>query len=222
MKKLAFMAVAAAFAVSACETTDPYTGQPKMSDASKGALIGAGAGAALGALTNTSHGNQARNNALMGAGIGALVGAGIGNYMDRQQAELAAELRGTGVSVTKLPGNQILLNMPSNVTFPTDGDQVNASFYPVLTSVSKVLAKYNQTLVDVRGHTDSDGAADYNQALSERRANSVASYLTSHGVDGRRLLVTGYGETQPIDTNATAAGKAHNRRVEIQIAPYTG
>ena len=222
MKKLAFVAIAATLAVTACETTDPYTGQPKMSDTSKGALIGAGAGAALGALTNTSHGNQARNNALIGAGIGALVGAGIGNYMDRQQAELAAELRGTGVSITKLPGNQILLNMPSNVTFPTDGDQVNSSFYPVLTSVSKVLAKYNQTLIDVRGHTDNVGAADYNQALSERRANGVANYLISHGIDGRRLLVTGYGETQPIASNATPDGRAQNRRVEIQISPYTG
>ena len=142
--------------------------------------------------------------------------------MDRQQAELAAELRGTGVSVTRLPNNQILLNMPSNVTFPTDGSDINASFYPVLRSVAIVLRKYNQTLVDVRGHTDSDGADDYNLALSQRRANSVANFLVNEGILGQRLVVTGFGESQPIDTNATAAGKAHNRRVEIQIAPYTG
>lgn len=222
MKKLALLASIATLALTGCETTDPYTGQPKTSDATKGALIGAGAGALVGALTNTSHGNQSRNNALIGAGIGALVGGGVGNYMDRQNAELAAELRGTGVSVTRLPGNQILLNMPSNITFPTDGDQINSSFYPVLGSVAKVLVKFNQTLVDVRGHTDSDGAADYNLALSQRRAASVANYLVAQGVIGQRLVVTGFGETEPIASNATAGGKAQNRRVEIQIAPYTG
>jgi outer membrane protein OmpA-like peptidoglycan-associated protein len=112
--------------------------------------------------------------------------------------------------------------MPGNVTFATDSADINANFYPVLGSVAKVLQKYRQTLVDVAGHTDSDGPADYNMALSQRRANSVAAYLVSQGVLAGRLIVTGYGETRPIASNATAQGKAQNRRVEIQIAPYTG
>jgi outer membrane protein OmpA-like peptidoglycan-associated protein len=134
---------------------------------------------------------------------------------------LAAELRSTGVSVVR-EGNAIRLIMPGNITFPTAGDQVNASFYPVLGSVTKVLTKYNQTTVDVAGHTDSDGADDYNLALSQRRANSVASYLVQQGIQPGRLMVTGYGESQPIASNATADGKQQNRRVEIQIQAFTG
>jgi outer membrane protein OmpA-like peptidoglycan-associated protein len=222
MKRLALIAAVSAVALAGCTTTNPYTGTPQTSKTVIGAGVGAGVGAILGAATNTSNSEQARKNALIGAGIGALVGAGVGNYMDRQQAELAAELRSTGVSVTRLPGNQILLNMPSDVTFASDQDAINSSFYPVLGSVAKVLKKYNQTLVDVRGHADSDGPDDYNLALSQRRAISVANYLTGQGILPGRLIVQGFGESQPIATNATAAGKALNRRVEIQIAPYTG
>src|SRR3972149_1865501 len=152
MKKLALIAAVSAVALAGCTTTNPYTGTPQTSKT----VIGAGVGAGVGAI--------------LGAGIGALVGAVVGNYMDRQQAELAAELRASGVSVTRLPGNQILLNMPSDVTFASDQDAINSSFYPVLGSVAKVLKKYNQTLVDVRGHADSDGPDDYNLALSQRRA----------------------------------------------------
>jgi len=222
MKKLILAATVATLALTGCTTTNPYTGTQQTSKTAIGAGVGAVAGAVLGAATNTSNSEQARKNALLGAGVGALIGAGVGNYMDRQQAELAAELRNTGVSVTRLPGNQIVLNMPSNVTFATDQDAINSSFYPTLTSVAKVLKKYNQTLVDVKGHTDSDGADDYNLALSQRRAASVANYLVGQGVLGGRLIVTGYGESSPIASNATAAGKAQNRRVELQIAPYTG
>lgn len=220
MKKFLIGATLAAFALAGCQSVDPYSGESRVSRSTYGAGIGAVAGAALGALTNTSNSKQMQRNALIGAGIGALAGGGIGAYMDRQAEELAAELRSTGVSVVR-EGDQIRLIMPGNVTFPTNGDQLNASFYPVLGSVVKVLEKYKQTLVDVSGHTDSDGADDYNLALSQRRANSVASYLVSQGVLSGRLMVTGYGESRPIAPNTTAAGKAENRRVEIQISPYT-
>ncbi len=221
MKKLLMTAALSAFVLAGCQSVDPYTGQSRVSRSTYGAGIGALAGAAIGALTNTSNSKQMQKNALIGAGVGALAGGGIGAYMDRQAEELAAELRGTGVSVVRT-GDQIQLVMPGNVTFPTAGDQVSNSFYPVLGSVAKVLKKYNQTLVDVRGHTDSDGADDYNLALSQRRANSVASYMVSQGIISGRLMVQGFGETQPVASNATAQGKAENRRVEIQIAPFTG
>jgi outer membrane protein OmpA-like peptidoglycan-associated protein len=221
MKKLALIAAVSVLALTGCTTTNPYTGESQTSRTAIGAGIGAGVGAILGAATNTSSSEQARKNALIGAGVGALIGGGVGNYMDRQQAELAAELRSTGVSVTR-NGDSIILNMPGDVTFPTNQDSINSSFYPVLNSVTKVLKKYNQTLVDVRGHADSDGPDDYNLALSQRRAISVANYLTGQGVLPGRLIVQGFGESQPIASNATAEGKARNRRVEIQIAPYTG
>jgi outer membrane protein OmpA-like peptidoglycan-associated protein len=221
MKKLLMTAALSAFVLAGCESVDPYTGQARTSRSTYGAGIGALAGAAIGALTNTSNSKQMQKNALIGAGVGALAGAGVGAYMDRQAEELAAELRGTGVSVVKT-GDQIQLVMPGNVTFATDSSDVSQSFYPVLGSVAKVLKKYNQTLVDVSGHTDSDGADDYNLALSQRRANSVASYLVSQGIVSGRLMVTGYGESRPVAPNTTAEGKSQNRRVEIQIQPFTG
>ncbi len=211
---------AAALTLTAC-ATDPYTGERRASRAAIGAGIGALAGAAVGYATNTSSSEQGRRNALIGAGVGALAGAGVGSYMDRQAAELEAELRNTGVSVTKA-GDRIILNMPGGITFPSAGYDVNASFYPTLGSVAKVLKKYDQTLIDVSGHTDSDGTDAYNLELSQRRAASVSNYLVGQGVLGQRLIVRGYGESQPIASNANAAGKAQNRRVEIQIAPYTG
>ncbi len=215
MKRFAIGCLAATF-LAGCTTTDPYTGQQKVSNTAGGAAIGALAGAGLGLLA----GGNDRRNALIGAGIGALSGGAIGNYMDRQESELRAQLQGTGVSVTR-NGDRIILNMPSNITFNTDQDQVKPEFYATLSSVAVVLRKFNQTIVDVAGHTDSTGSLQHNQLLSERRALSVSNYLTQQGIDNRRFDVRGYGPTQPIATNATEAGRAQNRRVEIQIAPLT-
>ncbi|QRM53903.1 OmpA family protein [Sinorhizobium sp. BG8] len=215
-KKIAIVAVAAAY-LSGCTTTDPYTGEQKMSNTAGGALIGAGLGAATGLLVGNNP-VQRRNAALIGAGIGALGGGAIGNYMDNQESELRAQLQGTGVSVTRA-GDRIILNMPSNITFATDADQVIPAFYPTLDSVALVLKKFNKTLVDVDGHTDSTGSAAHNQALSERRAGSVANYLAARGVDQRRMSAVGYGKDRPIASNATEAGRAQNRRVEISISP---
>ncbi len=216
MKKIA-LATLLSFSVVAC-TTDPYTGQQKASNT----VIGAGAGAAIGALGGLIVGNATkanrRDSVLIGAGIGALAGGGIGLYMDNQEAELREQLRGSGVSVTR-QGDTIKLNMPSNITFASDQSNVRPEFYNVLHSVALVLRKFNRTTVNVFGHTDSDGSDSYNRDLSERRAVSVARYLIDQGTDSRRYYVVGYGETAPIASNATAAGKAANRRVEIEIAP---
>jgi outer membrane protein OmpA-like peptidoglycan-associated protein len=203
--------------LSACTTTDPYTGQQKMSNTAGGAAIGAGLGAVGGLLIG--GGNKGRN-ALIGAGIGALAGGAIGSYMDNQEAELRAQLQGTGVSVTRV-GDRIILNMPSNITFATDQDQVIPPFYRTLDSVAIVLNKFNKSYIDVNGHTDSTGSAQHNQELSQRRAASVANYLGSRGVDQRRMSTMGFGPSQPVATNATPDGRALNRRVEVQIAPIT-
>lgn len=215
MKKTVIAAVAMAVFVGGC-TTDPYTGEQKVSNTAGGAVIGALGGAALGTLA----GGNDRRNALIGAGIGALAGGAIGSVMDQNENELRAQLQGTGVSVTRV-GNQIILNMPSDVTFNVDQDAVKPEFYSVLNSVALVLKKYKQTTVDVFGHTDSTGSAQHNFDLSQRRALSVANYLTAQGVDSRRFAVTGFGKTRPIATNDTAQGRAQNRRVEIQLTPLT-
>ncbi len=215
LKKITVALIGVTF-LAGC-TTDPYTGEQKLSNTAGGAGIGAAVGA-LGGLMVGGSSRAQRNAVLIGAGIGALGGGAIGNYMDRQENELRAQLQGTGVSVTR-NGDQIILNMPSSITFDTDQDQVKSQFYATLNSVAIVLRKFNQTLVDVNGHTDSTGSANHNQGLSQRRAASVANYLGSQGIDPRRFAIIGYGATQPVATNATPDGRAQNRRVEIQISP---
>ncbi|THF50267.1 OmpA family protein [Allorhizobium terrae] len=216
LKRFALVALAATY-LSACTTTNPYTGEQQMSNTAGGALIGAGLGA-LGGLAVGGGGHGKRNAALIGAGIGALAGGAIGNYMDNQEAELRAQLQGTGVSVTR-QGDRIILNMPSNITFPTDQYQVLPPFYPTLNSVAIVLKKFNKTLIDINGHTDSTGGLQHNQQLSQLRADSVLNYLGSQGVDPRRMSAMGYGPSQPIASNATPEGRAQNRRVEVSISP---
>ena len=205
--------------VSGCTTLDPYTREEKTSSATKGALIGAGIGAVVG-LISGDDAVERRQRALIGAGVGALAGGTVGYYMDKQEAELRAELEGTGVSVTRM-GDNITLNMPGNVTFATDSSDLSPAFFDVLNSVSKVLAEFDQTVVEVAGHTDSTGSEQYNQSLSERRAGSVASYLRSQGVISERLITVGMGELRPVADNTTAAGRQANRRVEITMVPIT-
>jgi outer membrane protein OmpA-like peptidoglycan-associated protein len=159
-------------------------------------------------------------NALIGAGVGALAGGGVGYYMDVQEAKLRQQLQGTGVSVTRI-GDNITLNMPGNVTFKTDSYDLNAGFFKVLDSVGLVLKEYDKTLIEVAGHTDSTGAAEYNQALSERRAQTVATYLAGKGLMEQRIITIGVGETRPVATNDTAEGRQLNRRVELTLAPIT-
>ncbi len=209
------LAVAAALSLSACMTTDPYTGEQKVSNTAKGAGLGALAGAAIGAIAGDDEA------AIAGAVAGAAIGGGIGNYMDRQEQELRAELASTGVRVQR-NGDNIRLIMPGNITFATDQSAVRPEFYSTLNSVSKVLAKYNQTSVMVEGHTDNVGSDQYNLNLSIRRAEAVGNYLVAQGVSVPRIRALGYGETQPIAANATDNGRAQNRRVEIQLSPVQG
>ena len=206
-------------ALGGCQTLDPYTQQPKTSNVTRGAAIGAIAGAVVG-LASGDDAVERRQRALIGAGVGALAGGAVGYYMDRQEAELRAELQGTGVSVYR-DGDNITLNMPGNVTFATNSADLSPAFFEVLTSVSKVLSKYDQTVVEVAGHTDSTGSDAYNQALSERRSASVAQYLETQEVDPQRMITVGMGESMPVADNNTANGRQANRRVEITMVPIT-
>jgi len=220
MRQHVIGAVAAAALLSACTTTNPFTGEQQISNTAGGATIGAGAGALGGAIIGSATGGDARVGALIGAGVGALTGGAIGNYMDQQEAELRAQLQGTGVSVTRV-GEQIILNMPSNITFDVDSSQVRPEFRSTLQSVALVLQRFNRTVVDVYGHTDSTGSDSYNLQLSRDRAVAVANVVSANGVDSRRFYIDGRGETDPIASNATESGRAQNRRVEIQISPLT-
>lgn len=220
LRKTLIAASLVAVITTGCTTLDPFTREEQMSNTTRGALIGAGIGAVVG-LVSGDDAVERRQRALIGAGVGALAGGAIGNYMDRQEAELRAQLEGTGVSVTRI-GNNITLNMPGNVTFATDSSDLRPAFFDVLQSVGLVLEEYDQTVIEVAGHTDSTGSDAYNQALSERRASSVASYLQSQGVSSQRIITVGMGERRPVADNATPEGRQANRRVEITMVPITG
>lgn len=218
---LVSVSIAALLGAAACTTTDPYSSTPGRNNTGTGVLAGAAAGALLGYLTNTSNGEQGRKNALIGAGVGALAGGAVGNYMDRQQRALEAELSGTGVGVAR-QGDTLVLRMPADVTFATNQSSIEPRFLATLDDVARVLQEYDRSVVDVIGHTDSSGGDAINQPLSERRASSVASYLIQRGVMRERLFVQGVSSRAPVADNGTPAGRAQNRRVEILIRPFTG
>ncbi len=211
--------VLVAAVVASCTTLDPYTREEKTSSATKGAAIGALAGAAVGLISGDNSAER-KKRALILAGVGALAGGAVGNYMDQQEARLRARLEGTGVSVTRI-GDNITLNMPGNITFDTDRYDLKSTFFPVLDSVTLVFQEFDKTLIEVAGHTDSTGSAAHNMTLSQRRAESVADYLKSRQIRPDRLIVTGAGESYPIASNETAAGRQLNRRVELTIVPLT-
>jgi outer membrane protein OmpA-like peptidoglycan-associated protein len=207
MKKSFICGLLAVSMLSAC-ATNPYTGESQVSKTAWGTGIGAAAGAGIGALAGGKKG------ALIGAGIGAVAGAGTGAYMDVQASKLRQELLNTGVQVQETNG-QIYLIMPGNITFDSNDASIKSSFQPVLNSIAKVITEYNKTMVQINGYTDSTGSAATNNALSLRRANAISNYLRLQGVDGNRIVTDGLGSSNPIASNATAAGREQNRRVEI-------
>jgi len=211
--------LSACLTLAACTTVDPYTREEQMARAQRQAMIGAAAGAVAGLITGDSS-MERKKRALAGAGLGALAGAAVGSYMDRQEARLRAELERTGVSVTR-DGDNLTLNMPGNITFATDSAGLNANFFEVLDSVSLVLNEFEQTVIEVAGHTDSTGSATYNQSLSERRADAVGQYLRTREVFGDRIIEIGMGEMRPIGNNESLGGRQANRRVELTLVPLT-
>lgn len=214
MKKPILLASLADVALAGC-TTDPETGERRISKTAIGGIGGALGGYLLGDVVG---GRRDRTEKLVGAGLGGLAGAGIGAYMDRQERELRQRTAGTDVQVIR-QGDDLVLNIPSGITFATDSAAVQPQFQRTLDQIAGTLAEYRETLVDVYGHTDSTGSDAYNQALSERRATSVADYLAGHGVQPQRIATRGYGESQPVASNDTDAGRAANRRVEVKITP---
>ncbi|NQY76788.1 MAG: OmpA family protein [Halomonas sp.] len=209
--------LAAAILLAGCATSDPYGGQTQRSSTAMGTGIGAAIGAAAGALSGDGSTSR-RDRALIGAAVGAAAGAGVGAYMDRQEQQLRDNLQGSRIEIDRR-GDDIVLNMPSSVTFGFDSAELTADARSALNEVANVLTQYTDTRVNIAGHTDSTGDASYNQRLSERRAQSVGSYLSQNGVSSMRLNTMGYGANQPVASNATEQGRAQNRRVEITLTP---
>ncbi len=205
----------ALLATSAC-VTNPETGNRRLSNTALGAIGGVLGGYLLGDVVG---GRSDRTAKILGAGIGGLAGAAVGRYMDQQEAELRRETAGTGVEVIR-QGDDLVLRMPSGITFAYNRYDVQPQFQSTLNEVASTLAQYQQTYIDVLGHTDSSGSYEYNQGLSERRAQSVASYLASRGVNRARMATRGFGETQLlVSPEQTEADRAANRRVEIRVVP---
>ena len=204
-----------ALALTSGCVTNPETGNRTISKAAIGGIGGALGGYLLGDILG---GRNDRTAKIVGAGLGGLAGAGVGYYMDEQEKKLREQTAGSGIDVTR-DGDNLILNMPSNVTFAVDSSAISPAFQATLGEVANTLSRYEKSYVDVLGHTDSTGSDAYNQSLSERRAESVANFLANSGVQRARLATKGYGESQPIASNSTEEGRAGNRRVEIKIVP---
>ena len=216
IRNIAMILAVAALPLSAC-TTNPETGNKRISKAAIGGIGGAIGGYLLGDLVG---GKRDRTEKILGAGIGAVAGAGVGYYMDQQEKKLRQQTAGTGVNVIR-DGDNLVLDMPSDVTFPVNSYSVQPQFQQTLVTLAGTLKEYEKTYIDVLGHTDSTGSDAYNQTLSVNRAQAVANVLSANGVQPARMATQGYGESQPRASNTTEEGRAANRRVEIRLVPVT-
>lgn len=219
--------VATAVAVlSGCASPNPYDNQGQAGNGSGGGVsntvkyggLGVLAGAAAGALIN--HNNHGKG-AMVGGALAGLAGAGYGYYADQQEKKLRASMANTGVEVQR-QGDQIKLIMPGNITFATDSANIAPSFYQPLNNLAGSLREFSQNQIEIVGYTDSTGSRAHNMDLSQRRAQSVATYLTSQGVSGANLSARGAGPDNPIASNADVNGRAQNRRVEVNLKPIPG
>lgn len=213
MKRTLIVTALSILTIAGC-AQNPFYGEHAQT--TRGAAIGAGAGAILGNVVAGS-GNRTTGG-LVGAAIGATVGGLVGRQMDKQEAELRQQMAGTGVQVQR-QGDTIRLQAPENITFDTGRADVKPQFQPVLSRLSQSIQQYPDTIVQIEGHTDSTGSASFNQTLSENRADSVRSYMAQRGVESNRLIAVGYGASRPVADNSTPQGRAQNRRVEVLIVP---
>ena len=216
LKKITTLLIVATLTLAAC-ATDEYGNRRELTDAEKGALIGAG----IGALAGLGAKNKQR--AVIYGIVGGIAGAAVGNYMDNQkkdfERQLKDEMQRGDILVEKLPQHALMVTMTAQTSFAVNSSQIKPGFYSTLDKIAKIVNKYGKTQLTLIGYTDSTGSAAYNKKLSDRRANSVLAYLRNQGVIPQRLGAYGMGEEKPRASNATAAGRALNRRVEIIIEP---
>lgn len=207
------IAAAMSLALSACETMKDTMDSINIFDDDK-------ADTTTAEVKKSEAAADPRKRAVVNAGVAPVAASSVDNYMDQQELMLREQLTGTGVTIAR-QGDSIVLSMPGSATFASGSSTVEQTFHPVLDSVVVVLDEFNQTYVDIVGHTDSKGSKEYNQRLSEKRAKSVARYLETNAVIKARVKAGGMGEDDPIATNDTREGRAMNRRVEIKLTPVT-
>lgn len=216
---LASLAVAT---LAGCASPNPYENQGQagggVSNTAKYGGLGALAGAVAGAAIDHNHRGK---GALIGAAAVGAAAAGYGYYADRQEAELRQQMQNTGVQVQR-QGDDIKLIMPGNITFATDSANIASSFYKPLNDLANSFKRFDQNSIEIVGYTDSTGSLAHNMELSQRRAQSVANYLIAQGVPAARLSTRGAGPENPIASNATADGRAQNRRVEVNLRALPG
>ena len=219
MSRITLLAASAGMiALGACTDTMGTTGTTGgLSRTQQGAIAGAAAGAVLGAVRDDDSNNQGRD-AARGAIVGGLAGAAVGATLDAQQRALQSQLATPGVTVVNT-GSTLNVVLPEGVLFATDSAAVSGPAQVDLQAVARNLRQYPNSTVQVIGHTDSTGEAAYNLQLSQRRAQSVANILIAGGVQSQRIAAGGQGESQPVASNDTPAGRSQNRRVEIIIRP---
>lgn len=208
-----------AFGLVAC-ATDEYGRKRPMTDAQRGAIIGAASGAVLGGLANKSN---RKKGALIGAVGGGLAGTAVGAYMDKQKQDLekvlAAERNAGAIQVEELTGDILRVTMTDQTAFEFDSAQIKSGFNSTMDKIANVVNRYGKTHLTIVGHTDNAGSDQYNQSLSERRAQSVAQYFANTGVIPERVTAEGKGEKAPRASNNTPEGRRLNRRVEVYIEP---
>ncbi len=221
MKKIIFIAIAAGLALSSCASNPNDPNKNTKQNAGIGAAVGALAGAVIG--FQKDHSGGALRGALMGAAAGGSIGAGVGVYMDKQEEEfklaLAEEQRRNQIEIERLQNENLKITMNSEVSFGTNSAQLTPAFHNTLNKVADILTRYPRTTINITGHTDSRGSEQYNQQLSEQRAQAVKWYLMDQGMGGNRIGVEGRGELQPRASNGSEAGMQLNRRVEMLIIP---
>jgi outer membrane protein OmpA-like peptidoglycan-associated protein len=209
----------AAALLAGCENMPRPSDRP-FENWEKGAVLGAAGGAALGAIAYSRNRTQ---GAVLGAVGGGLAGAAVGAYMDNQKRDLeknlAKEIQAGQAKVEKMSNNTVRITMTSQTAFDTNSTDIKPGFYTTLDKLADVVVRYGKTTLTVVGHTDNVGSDKYNQDLSLRRAHSVASYFESKRVDPVRMAISGKGETQPVASNSSEAGRQQNRRVEIYVEP---
>ncbi|MCJ8314274.1 MAG: OmpA family protein [Saccharospirillaceae bacterium] len=214
--KLLALTLSASLTLIGCTTIDPYTGETKVKKTFIGGVFGAGAGAVIAMATGSKEDRV--ENAIKGGVIGGIAGGAVGAYMDSQEKKMTEKLAGTGVSVTR-NGDDIILNMPGDITFASSESKLNPAFTNTLDGVILVLEEFEKTIIMIKGHTDSKGDEQYNQNLSEQRALSVAQYLVDNRIITERVTAIGHGELSSKYDNTTEEGRAQNRRVELILTP---
>ena len=212
-KNVLFEKIAGSLLLMVVATTMLLAGCKSMNKSQKGAVIGGAGGGVVGGVVGRAFGNTAMG-AIIGATVGGVGGAVIGRQMDKQAEEIAKEM---GDADVIREGEAIVIKFKEQVLFAYDRSDLNANAKTSLDKLRTTLLKYPETNITIIGHTDSKGTKQYNQTLSETRANTVANYTSQNGIDKNRLTAIGKGETDPIATNDTEEGSASNRRVEFVI-----